>query len=154
MFQGPTLRDKLALPDDIKKAVEMRNWGQVDRLCSGLALQGGNLFETLRPLAGQKRIEFIINVRDARNPWEEDGIWHDDGSRIMAFTMGLNLRPETITGGNLLIRRKGDKDALSFSPPGFGELIVFRTGVDGYEHKVQAVVEGLRVVMAGWCYSD
>lgn len=152
-FPGPFVRDKLALPEALSESVKTKNWGQVDRLCADLTRPGGAVFEKLFPLAGQKRMEYIVSVRDAENPWEEDGIWHDDGSRILAFSMGLNLDPGDIKGGELLIRAKGSQDeAHEIAPLAMGEIVVFKTGVDGYEHKVRAVSKGVRIVAAGWCY--
>ncbi|MEX0798985.1 MAG: 2OG-Fe(II) oxygenase [Bacteriovoracaceae bacterium] len=151
-FENGFYRANLTPPKDILESVKKRDWGQVDHLCGRLVKEDGALFQLLYPLAGQSRIEFIINVRDAKNSWEEDGIWHDDGSRILAFSMGLNLAPETIKGGELLIRPKGVSASQRLGPPAIGEVVIFKTGVDGFEHKVLKVEQGQRVVMAGWCY--
>lgn len=152
MFQTGFIKDNLALSKELELAVKSADWCHVDQICGQLVLPGGALFERLLPLAKQSRMEYIINVRDAQNDWEEDGIWHDDGSRVLAFTLGLNLDVTSIAGGELLMREKGSPDYSSLPPPAWGELIIFKTGVDGYEHKVTAVTQGLRAVMAGWCY--
>lgn len=153
-FEGSHFRDKLTLSDELRNAVKSQDWSQVDHLCASLITKDSPLFQRLYPYACQSRLEYIINVRDAKNPWEEDGIWHDDGSRVLAFTLGLNLNPNTIEGGDLLIRvkRSCDENIERISAPAFGDLIIFKTGLDNYEHKVEAVKKGHRVVMAGWCY--
>ena len=152
MFNNGFFKATVAPPEAIKAALAAKDWCQVDHLCSELVKPGGALYELLWPIANQSRIEYIISVRDAENSWEEDGIWHDDGSRILAFSMGLNLSADEIEGGTLLLRKKGEKLSEQIPPPGFGETIIFKTGVENYEHKVLKVKKSIRVVMAGWCY--
>ena len=48
-----------------------------------------NIFEFLKQFHDFNFIEFIISIRDSQNEWEEDGIWHDDGSRVFAFSLSL-----------------------------------------------------------------
>tara|TARA_Y100000780_G_scaffold155505_1_gene140092 strand:+ start:124301 stop:124783 length:483 start_codon:yes stop_codon:yes gene_type:complete len=153
-FKNGFFSDKLTLPEELKEATINKNWGQVDAICERLIVPTGLLFQYLSPYAGQKRIEFIISIRDSKNEWEEDGIWHDDGSRILAFSMGLNLNPDSIEGGQLLLRKKGEQEYSSIPPMEFGEIIVFKTGISNYEHMVKAVTKGHRIVMAGWCYDQ
>lgn len=152
-FKNGYFSDNLALPDQLKQAVLEKNWGQVDAFCKELITVSGLLFSYLHPYAKQKKIEFILSVRDSKNDWEEDGIWHDDGSRVLAFSLSLNLEPMQIKGGELLLRPKGVTEFESIPPMNFGQIIVFKTGVSGYEHMVKEVTEGHRVVMAGWCYN-
>lgn len=152
MFEKGFFKASVAPPEAIKAALEAKDWCQVDHLCAELVKPGGALYELLWPIAKQSKIEYIISVRDASNSWEEDGIWHDDGSRILAFSMGLNLSADEIEGGTLLLRKKGEKLSEQIPPPSFGETIVFKTGVENYEHKVLKVNKSVRVVMAGWCY--
>ncbi|MCO4753258.1 MAG: 2OG-Fe(II) oxygenase [Bacteriovoracaceae bacterium] len=151
-FKNGYIQDILTLPDELKSSVSDQDWGQTDAICQTLAAPGGAVYECLRPFANQKRLEFIISVRDSKNDWEEDGIWHDDGSRPLAFSLGLNINPDIIEGGELLLRKKNSEQQSVILPPKFGEIIIFNTGVSGYEHKVRAVTTGHRVVMAGWCY--
>lgn len=151
-FENGYFSDNLTLSDQLKQAVLEKNWGQVDAFCKELVTESGLLFNYLRPYANQKKIEFILSVRDSKNDWEEDGIWHDDGSRVLAFSLGLNPEPAQIKGGELLLRPKGVNEFNSIPPMNFGQIIVFKTGVSGYEHMVKEVTEGHRVVMAGWCY--
>lgn len=143
---------QLVLPDTIKKAILAENWPQLDCELDELIKEDGLLYKELKYFFPKlKEIEFIINIRDAKNEYEEDGIWHDDGSRIFAFSLGLNLNTSQISGGDLLIRNKGSKDSEVLVPPQYGECYFFKTGEFGYEHKVCAVTKGRRIVMAGWC---
>lgn len=152
MFENSFFKEELNLNDQIKQATIDKDWQKLDALCAKLVMPGGEIFELLKPIVNQSRIEFIINVRDASNEWEEDGIWHDDGSRPLAFSLGLNINPSDIEGGILKLRKKGSHNEDSFSPIPYGEIIVFKTGVENYEHCVFKVTKGIRVVMAGWCY--
>lgn len=94
-----------------------------------------------------KKTEFITPLR---TPPDEDGIWHDDGSREMAFSIGLNLQPKNIEGGKFLFREKGTEEYLEFPPLAWGQLLIFATGTDGFEHRVLKVTKGQRLVIAGW----
>lgn len=143
---------QLVLPDTIKRAILAENWVQLDIELEKLINKDGLLYKELRYFFPKlKTIEFIINIRDAQNEYEEDGIWHDDGSRIFAFSLGLNFNTSKISGGKLLIRKKGSNESEVLESPKYGECYFFKTGEFGYEHKVCAVTEGRRIVMAGWC---
>ena len=89
---------------------------------------------------------------------DEEGIWHDDGSRKMGFSLSLNLAPQRIEGGELLIRHRllhpvqNDEGSLAIGPLSFGELVLFKTGLEGVEHRTRAVNKGNRLVLAGWCW--
>lgn len=108
-----------------------------------------SLFNILNLFTPCKEIEFIISLRSSENDWEEDGIWHDDGSRDLAFS--LSLTRNIPKGGVLEIKKKDDNFSTYITTPKMGEMIVFKTGKDGYEHKINAVTKGSRLVIAGWC---
>ena len=140
----------IQLPDTIKEAVQKSDWNELDHLVRVECDPLGVIFETLENFCPVKEIEFIISLREATNDYEEDGIWHDDGSRIMAFSLSLtNIKPQ---GGILEFRKKGSKESLKIETPDFGQMIIFKTGVDGYEHKINRVTKGSRLIIAGWCY--
>lgn len=150
--QNAFIRTQVVLTDTIMKHVHNENWKLLDK--EFLFLTGPdqalfNFFKTYLPQL--KSIEFIINIRDADNDYEEDGIWHDDGSRELAFSIGLNQMPKNIEGGKLNIRKKNTTEQQEILPPSFGECYIFKTGIWGYEHKVTAVTKGRRIVVAGWC---
>lgn len=141
---------KLTLPETIISAVKDENYNELDRLIRGETQEDGLIFKHLKTFCPLKDIEFILSLREAKNEWEEDGIWHDDGSRIMAFSLSLTLtRPE---GGVLELRKKGSKDSYKITTPDFGDMIIFKTGVENYEHKINRVTKGARLIAAGWCY--
>lgn len=138
------------LSNHVKEAVNSKRWNVLDELIRIECNPNGVIFETLKEFCPVKEIEFIISLREAKNEYEEDGIWHDDGSRIMAFSLSLtNEKPD---GGVLEFRRKGEMNSHKISTPDFGDMVIFKTGVDGYEHKINRVTKGSRLIIAGWCY--
>ena len=139
----------IAISDDIKHLVREENWSEVDAHFKRLTSRDGTLYNFLRKYHDFESIEFIISVRDANNEWEEDGIWHDDGSRVFAFSLSLTESP--IVGGRLGIRRIGEENYMQIPTPSFGGIIMFLTGIYGFEHKIHQVKEGKRIIIAGWC---
>lgn len=137
------------LPEEIKELVQQERWKELDDEFKKLTSTDGELFAFLQNFHCFHSIEFIISVRDSQNDWEEDGIWHDDGSRVFAFS--LSLTSATIEGGRLGVRLKGQQKFLEIPTPEFGGIILFLTGVHGYEHKIHQVTQGRRVIIAGWC---
>ena len=150
MKQGYKL-ETFPLPVELKSFVENDDWNSVDACFQKLTQQDGSLFSFLRTYHEFNSIEFIISIRDSKNEWEEDGIWHDDGSRVFAFSLSLTLNPDEIEGGRLGIRRKGEESFLEIPTPKYGEIILFLTGIHGFEHKIHQVKKGRRVIIAGWC---
>jgi hypothetical protein len=115
------------------------------------------IFEELRRYERFSEIEFIISIRPSiRSPLQEideDGIWHDDGSRVLAFSLSLTLDHAGLEGGRLEIRKRSaspGESAFIATPP-FGTMIIFATGHLGFEHKINRVVRGERIIIAGWC---
>ena len=94
-------------------------------------------------------IEHILSYRRGDDPFEEDGIWHDDGSRVLAFSLSLNVFG-AIEGGSLGFRKRGQAE-IELGPFEPGKLLIFNTGQDGYEHRTARVITGERLVCAGWC---
>jgi hypothetical protein len=143
----------IELPASVDQAVLERNWTKLDRLIHRETVKGGVIFDELLKYAQFSEIEFIISIRSSIREPDEDGIWHDDGSRILAFSLSLTLEPTTIEGGKLEIRKRIDPDrSVQFIPtPSFGTLIVFATGHHGFEHKINRVTQGERIIIAGWC---
>ncbi len=137
------------LPEFVRPLVQSQDWRALDESFKHLTSAQGSLFEVLQTYHDFKSMEFIINIRDSANEWEEDGIWHDDGSRLFAFSLSLTLGD--IEGGYLGIRRKGEEGFTSLPTPKWGGLTLFLTGVHGFEHKVHRVTHGKRIVIAGWC---
>jgi len=139
------------LPDSVKEAVLAQDWEKLDQEFRILTAPDAALFRFLLDFHDFDKIEFIISIRDAQNEWEEDGVWHDDGSRVFAFSLSLTLWPEAIKGGHLGIRKKGEDTLCEIPTPPLGTIILFLTGKYGFEHKIHKVEKGCRIVIAGWC---
>ncbi len=142
----------IGLPQQLLVQVENENYNAIDKIITNLVSTKGEIFTFLRQFCAVKTIEHIISLRESKNEWEEDGIWHDDGSRILAFSLSLTLEPPK-KGGVLEFRKKGSKKIHSIPTPNHGSIIVFKTGIDGFEHKINKVENGKRLIIAGWCYS-
>jgi hypothetical protein len=145
---------RIPLPPAIGAAVTTRDWAGLDRLLQLETRPGGAIFEALRPHAKFSEIEFIISIRSSIEAPDEDGIWHDDGSRVLAFSLSLTPDPGAIEGGKLEIRRRlvdPPPESAVIPTPDFGTMIVFATGQGGYEHKINRVSRGERIIIAGWC---
>lgn len=145
------LKDKIELNDTVKSAVMSNDWDLLDQEFQKLTSNNGELYKYLENYCAFTSIEFIISIRDCDNEWEEDGIWHDDGSRVLAFSLSLTNQSDLIEGGTLEIRKKGDLYSQKIPPFEFGQIIVFLTGTSGYEHKINKVTKGKRIIIAGWC---
>lgn len=139
------------LPEEVRVAVVHEDWAKLDQEIKKLTSKGGGLFNFLQTFHDFNEIEFIISIRDAQNDWEEDGIWHDDGSRVFAFSLSLTLNPDEVQGGRLGIRPKDEEHFMEIPTPGFGTIILFLTGLYGFEHKIHQVTKGRRIIIAGWC---
>lgn len=125
------------------------NWRAIDQYFLEASRPGGILFSFLSNYLTFNSIEHIIAIRSA--PDDEDGIWHDDGSRILGFTISLTEKPEEIVGGELRFKQKSEKDWRSISTRNLGQMMLFKTGIYGFEHMVTAVTRGKRIIIAGWC---
>lgn len=151
LFQNGFHLTHMPLPLEVREAVTTEDWTKLDQLFQDYSRKDGLLWNFLQNYHPFNSIEFIISIRDSQNEWEEDGIWHDDGSRVFAFSLSLTLNPENLSGGRLGIRRKGDESFLEIPTPSFGGIIMFLTGIYGYEHRIHQVKQGKRIIIAGWC---
>jgi hypothetical protein len=143
---------ELKLPEEVKRSVEARDWAKLDAEIARETKSGGVIFRALSEFSKFTEIEFIIAIRSSEIAPDDDGIWHDDGSRCLAFSLSLTLDPSMLEGGRLQIR----KLPSTVEPPGiptppFGTMIVFATGQAGFEHRILRVSQGERVIIAGWC---
>jgi hypothetical protein len=137
------------LPIEIIEYVKSENWQGIDQYFLEAERPGGTLFEFMKPFLTFSSIEHIISIRTT--PDDEDGIWHDDGSRILGFTLSLTPNPDKIVGGHLRFRKKCESEFISLPIRPLGEMLIFKTGIYGFEHMVSAVTQGKRVLVAGWC---
>ncbi|ATH07293.1 hypothetical protein BIY24_04880 [Halobacteriovorax marinus] len=144
------LKFHLPFPSQLAKALELKDWDKIDQLISSYLCCGGILNSVISYYQDFSHSEHIIAIRESET--DEDGIWHDDGSRDIAFTWSLNT-DSSLVGGELLFRKKGasEEELTTFTPPPKETLIIFLTGRDGYEHKVNRVKTGTRRTIAGWC---
>lgn len=135
--------------------IAKENWFQLDQMAFKLLAQGRELRCLLENFLSFSHTEHFISIRgqlQGQNPEEEDGIWHDDGSRVLAFSLSLTLETP-LEGGILQIRSKSGDSSLvhSLPTPPYGQMIIFLTGVHGYEHRICKVERGRRVMLVGWC---
>lgn len=137
------------LDDCVSHFVVNKMWKELDDYFLKISKPQNMLHTFLSQYLDFNFLEHIISIRTA--PTDEDGIWHDDGSRLLGFSLSLNLTPESIHGGELLFRKKGSENINYFSPQSFGKMILFLSGIYGHEHKVTAVTLHQRIVIAGWC---
>ena len=137
------------LSKEVQEMIAREDWLAIDRYFLTAELPGGELFNYLSQFLEFSHLEHIIAIRSA--PEDEDGIWHDDGSRILGYSLSLTLDPTKLIGGHLRFRPKGELDYKSITTRPLGEILIFKTGIYGFEHMVSAVTEGKRVVLAGWC---
>jgi hypothetical protein len=144
---------QVQLPPWIREHVVARDWMALDQAMSREVRPGGVIFGELLRYRNFSEIEFIISIRSSIREPDDDGIWHDDGSRLLAFSLSLTLDPEAVVGGVLEIRKRSVEHRGSQAVPTqpFGTMIVFATGVMGFEHKINRVIQGERVIIAGWC---
>lgn len=142
---------KLNYPVDehAQSLIKAKNWPELDQLAATWLSAAGSLRLTLSKYCRFNSIEHILALRS--HP-DDEGIWHDDGSRLMAFSLSLTLNHHDVQGGEIFIRAKeNEQNSHQFSTQPLGTLIIFNTGRDGYEHRVSAVKSGERLVLAGWC---
>lgn len=149
LFQNGFHLSHFPLTEEIKTLVIEERWKELDDEFRKLTAVDGKLFKFLQEFHEFSSIEFIISIRDSQNEWEEDGIWHDDGSRVFAFSLSLTLGD--VHGGRLGVRRKGEEEFFQIPTPSFGGIILFLTGIYGFEHKIHQVISGKRIIVAGWC---
>lgn len=134
---------------EIEEAVYQEDWNYLDKKFKQ-HLEGPSKIRTY--LAEMAQFTSIEHLLALRKPPDEDGIWHDDGSRTMGFSISLNLNPKLIKGGRFQLRMKGKTETLRYIIPGeFGLVTCFLTGKYGLEHRVEAVSEGKRLMLVGWC---
>lgn len=143
------IESQFTVSDEMQVALENRDWPLLDRLFSEACKPEGKLYQFLRNYLDFEQLDHIIAIRSA--PGDEEGIWHDDGSRIMGFSLSLTRNFQQVSGGHLEFRKKGEQNGLSIPTRPLGTILLFLTGVYGYEHRVTAVSKGERIVIAGWC---
>lgn len=152
LLKNGLIETTFPLEENVKTLLLEKNWKELDQYFLDLSKPGGLLRNFFNEFLDYEKLEHIIAIRTA--PEDEDGIWHDDGSRFLGFSLSLNLFPEAIQGGELLFRLKGKKEVVIFTPRPYGTMIIFLSGLFGYEHKVTAVTKNERIVIAGWCSSN
>ena len=143
----------IGLPEKVRRHVAERNWKALDEAIQQETRPGGVIFEELLTYTHFKEIEFIISIRSSLEFPDDDGIWHDDGSRVLAFSLSLTLDHLGVEGGRLEVQKRGQLAPVSkiIPTPPFGTMIIFATGQMGFEHKINKVTRGERIIIAGWC---
>lgn len=146
--QGYILVD-FPIESNVLEFVQNKNWLKLDQYFLDISKIDGLLRNVLSQYLDFETLEHIISIRSA--PDDEDGIWHDDGSRFCGFSLSLNSNPADIQGGHLLFKKKESNETKIFPAQPYGKMIIFLSGLSGYEHMVSAVLKGQRIVIAGWC---
>ena len=148
LTQGYVLLD-FPLEEEVRDLLINRDWINLDLYFKNQCLKGSALHLFLSTLVEFNSLEHIIAIRTS--PHDEEGIWHDDGSRLLGFSLSLNLDPASIFGGELRFKPKDSPEISEFPPQSYGKIVVFLSGLWGYEHQVGRVKSGERIVIAGWC---
>ncbi|MBC7429352.1 MAG: 2OG-Fe(II) oxygenase [Bacteriovorax sp.] len=133
----------------VRDFVEQKNWLALDQYFLKISKPDGILRNFLAEYLDFETLEHIIAIRSA--PDDEDGIWHDDGSRFLGFSLSLNLDHTNILGGELRFKKKESAQMEVFHPLAYGKIILFLSGIFGFEHMVSEVTKDQRIVIAGWC---
>ncbi len=139
---------EVQLSDKIENSIIKKNWAELDQELKKTFSPGSELELYLKSLFNYTQLEHMIAIRSA--PEDEEGIWHEDWSRQLAFSLSLNFSPSLIQGGSLLLRKKRQKEVIEFPAQPYGKLIIFLTGAHEFEHRVTKVSKGERIVCAGW----
>ncbi len=129
--------------------IKNKKWKNLDNYFLEISKTNGLLHNFLSTFVEFQKLEHIIAIRSA--PEDEDGIWHDDGSRILGFSLSLNLSSTLIAGGELRFKKKEKREWITIKPLPIGQMAIFLSGLYGYEHMVSAVTKEERIVIAGWC---
>lgn len=137
------------LEKQVLQWLEEKDYLSIDRHFLESEKPNGTLFNFLQNYLSFSSIEHIISIR--KPPFDEDGIWHDDGSRILGFTLSLTREHLSVKGGQLRFRNKRDLEYQSLSLRPYGHMLLFKTGIYGFEHMVTQVTHGERILIAGWC---
>lgn len=138
----------LELPREIKNQVLMSDYQTLDQSLGNLLKPNGELYQSLSKVTEIFKTEYLIAVRSGAD--DEDGIWHDDGSRDLAFTLSLVLDLGQLEGGELLFKKKESDNIIIIPTAPYGTLTIIKTGKEGYEHRVKKVTKGKRIICAGW----
>ena len=144
-------QELLSLPEELKQLAFKENWQELEKYFASHIQNKTGFYQKISSLLKIENIEYMLALR---LPPDEDGIWHDDGSRELGFSISLCLGPEEISGGEFCFKSKTEKETRLFKPGEFGTLTCFRTGKYGFEHKVSQVLSGRRLMFVGWCNSS
>jgi len=147
MINTPFLQIQLNLPSKVREFSKNQNWKELDVWVECELKPLGLIYIELSRFIQIQKTEHIISLREPES--DEDGIWHDDGSRALAFTLSLTPN-KSVDGGTLELREKESLKTYDLETPGYGVLTIFKTGIDGYEHRVLRVEKGSRIMIAGW----
>lgn len=128
------------------------NWETLYQEATAAMKPGQWLSNYLKALTAKDyEFELMLSQRVGPQDEEDEGIWHDDASRDMAFSLSLTLDELAVSGGTLGLRKKNDLSNLIEIPTQkYGTLLCFPTGKYGWDHKIARVTQGKRLVLVGW----
>lgn len=145
------------LPLSWRNLIDQKDWETLYKDCLG-ALKDGqwlanlvkehskSLFET-----EEFEWEIMLALREGPQDPEDEGIWHDDGSRDFALSISLNPSPTSYQGGSVLVRPKDNiQEIKELGPLPWGHYWLFATGRYGWDHRTTIVTHGNRLVLVLW----
>jgi hypothetical protein len=150
------LKMRFSLPSSWREFVKNEDYERLYQEAQKEMLPNGVLGEKLFEIYQECRIEkahweLMLAKRVGPQDPEEDGIWHDDGSRNLAFSLSLNEHPDEISGGELYLRPKDRPlKVTQLSTLPWGEGYLFATGKLNWEHRISLVSSGNRLVLVAW----
>lgn len=153
---GPCHKN-LELPLSWRNYVLTKDWDALYKACLDALKDGQFLFNTLKSLTSENfqtelfDYEIMLAQRVGPQDEEEEGIWHDDGSRDFALSISLNPEPENIKGGEVFVRQKSAPDVIKcLENLPWGHFWAFPTGKYGWDHRTSRVTYGNRLVLVIW----
>src|SRR5690606_23964057 len=135
------------LSEEVRTLVSEERFEELDLIFKDLTSSEGALFKFIQKYHDISSIETMISLRDGSNECEEDGIWHDDGSRVFAFSLSLTL--DEVQGGRLGIKQRGRENFNPVPTPSFVGISLFITRLSGCEHTSHQVTKGKRCIIVG-----
>lgn len=154
--EGP-FKKSLELPLSWRNYVSKQDWDSLYEACLSALKDGQCLSNVLKSLTLESfqtetfDYEIMLALRTGPQDEEEEGIWHDDGSRDFALSISLNPEPHTIDGGEVYVRQKQAPEVVSsLENLPWGHFWVFPTGKYGWDHRTSRVNSGNRLVLVIW----
>lgn len=156
-FSSGFLKAEVAIPLSLQNLIAEGQWECAYREFICAMEDGQFLSKALKPLFPPEfssksfDYELMLSLREGPQAEDQEGIWHDDSSRDLIFSLSLTKDYEQISGGVLSLRKYEDKNQIiEIQTQPFGTMLFFPSGKGGWEHKIGRVTSGNRLVLVGW----